>query len=153
MRSLQTGDIVRVGDVEIIVRHPPAPDWERQRVRNDDSVVLEIRHGDVTFVLPGDIGKEVEAILGRKVSPAVEMVLKVPHHGSRTSSKTAFIEALAPTLAIVSAGRHNPFGHPDESVLRRYEAAGARVLQTGQVGAVSVCSDGHRIRVETEASG
>ena len=152
-RRLQTGDIVRVGDVEIIVRHPPAPDWERQRVRNDDSVVLEIRHGDVTFVLPGDIGKEVEAILGRQVIPAVEMVLKVPHHGSRTSSTTAFIEALAPTLAIVSAGRHNPFGHPDESVLRRYEAAGTRVLQTGKVGAVSVCSDGHRIRVETEASG
>src|SRR4029450_7328068 len=54
-RTVRAGDTERVGDIEVRVLHPPAPDWERQRVRNDDSIVLEIRVGMVSIVLPGDI--------------------------------------------------------------------------------------------------
>src|SRR6185436_16672364 len=59
-RTLQAGDAMSFGSVGVSVHHPPRPDWERQRVRNDDSEVLEIRYGSVSFVFTGDIGREVE---------------------------------------------------------------------------------------------
>ncbi len=146
-RTLQAGETLRIGDAQLTVWHPPAPDWERQRVRNDDSLVIEIRHGDVSFVLPGDIGAEVESGLAGVLPPAARRVLKAPHHGSRTSSSAAFLAALDPTLAIVSAGRENRFGHPAPDVVRRYEEAGAVIRRTGRAGAIEVCSDGEDIRV------
>ena len=72
--------------VEIRVLHPPPPDWERQRVRNDDSVVLELRLGDVSIVLPGDIGSEGEQRVTPRLEPGAITILKAPHHGSATSS-------------------------------------------------------------------
>ena len=146
-RRLQAGDNLRIGDIEVIVWHPSPPDWERQRVRNDDSLVLELRHGQVSFVLPGDIGAEVELGLAALLDASPRRVLKVPHHGSRTSSTAAFIAALDPAVAVVSAGRDNRFGHPHPAVSRRYAAAGATVLETGRVGAIEICSDGRQIRV------
>ena len=148
-RRLRAGEYLRIGDVEVLVWHPPPPEWERQRVRNDDSLVLELRHGRVSFVLPGDIGAEVEAGIAARLEPSPQRVLKVPHHGSRTSSSAAFVAGLDPLLAVVSAGRDNRFGHPHPAVLGRYRAAGAVLLETGKVGAIEVCSDGRGIRVRT----
>ena len=151
-RTLRSGDNLRVGDIEVIVWHPPPPDWERQRVRNDDSLVLEIRHGQVSFVLPGDIGAEVEAKFAALLDPSPQRVLKVPHHGSRTSSSVAFIAALQPVVAVVSAGRDNRFGHPHPAVSRNYARAGTALLETGRSGAIDICSDGRQIRVRTSDS-
>ena len=64
-RTLQPADRVSFGAVELVVHHPPRPEWERQRVRNDDSEVLEIRYGGVSFVFTGDIGREVERAIAR----------------------------------------------------------------------------------------
>lgn len=146
-RTLQAGEMLRIGEVQVAVWHPPAPEWERQRVRNDDSLVLEIRHRDVSFVLPGDIGADVESRLAMVMPPAARRVLKVSHHGSLTSSSPAFLDALDPTVAIISAGRDNRFGHPAPAVVRRYQEAGAVIRQTGRGGAIEVCSDGEDIRV------
>ena len=148
-RRLRAGDNLRIGGVEVRVWHPPLPEWERPRVRNDDSLVVELRHDEVSFVLPGDIGTAVETELAALLDPSPQRVLKVPHHGSRTSSSAAFIAALDPLVAVVSAGRDNRFGHPHPAVLQRYAAAGTALLETGRVGAVDVCSDGRRIRVRT----
>ena len=150
-RTLNAGHRLRVGAVELAVLHPPPPAWERRRVRNDDSLVLELRHGRVSFVLPGDIGAEVEARLVPLLQPSPLRVLKAAHHGSRTSSSAAFIAAAAPAVAVVSAGRENRFGHPDRAVWRRYAAAGTAILETGRSGAIDICSDGERIRVQTAA--
>ena len=150
-RTLQAGETLVIGDARVTVWHPPPPEWERQRVRNDDSLVLEIRHRDVSFVLPGDIGAEVESSLVGVLPPAARRVLKAPHHGSRTSSSAALLAALDPAVAIVSAGRENRFGHPAPAVVRRYEEAGAVIHRTGQSGAIEVCSDGEDIRVRAEA--
>ena len=150
-RTLQTGDVIRADRVEVRVWHPPLPDWERQRVRNDDSLVLEIRYGAVSFILPGDISREVEAELAGLIPPAGLRVLKVPHHGSRTSSSAAFIDGLRPAVVVVSAGRENRFGHPHPDVVRRYEQAGARLLRTDEVGAVMVCSDGSSVDLRTHS--
>ena len=152
-RTRYAGERLAAGAAEVRVVHPPPPDWERPRVRNDDSVVVDVRLGDVSVVLPGDIGAEVEAELAAAWPPAAIRVLKAPHHGSRTSSSEAFVAALDPDLAVVSAGRDSRFGHPHPDVVRRYAAHGARLLLTGEVGAISVCTDGRRAVVTTAAGG
>src|SRR5690606_12093236 len=81
------------------VWHPPPPDWERPRVRNDDSIVIELRYGDVSIVLPGDIGRGVETALASRLPPAPLRILKAAHHGSASSSDGAWLDALRPQVA------------------------------------------------------
>jgi competence protein ComEC len=134
--------------VEIDVRHPPPADWERQRVRNDDSIVLELRWRDVSVLLTGDIGRSVERSL--VLAPLRRLrIVKVAHHGSLTSSAADFVSALAPQIAVVSAGRANHFGHPAAEVLQRYRDAGAEIFRTDRDGAVMVDTDGHSVHVHT----
>jgi len=148
-RALQTGDRFAIGGVEVRVHHPPLPDWERQTVRNDDSLVVELRHGDVSMLLTGDIGREVEATLLPTLDLLPTVVLKVAHHGSGTSSSAAFLDHVRPAIAVISAGRANPYGHPIAPVLDRLRRAGADVFRTDQDGAIDVVTDGHTLHVET----
>jgi competence protein ComEC len=148
-RTLQPADRVSFGKVDVVVHHPPHPDWERQRVRNDDSEVIEIRYGGVSFVFTGDIGRDVERTIAPRFSRAPIRILKVPHHGSATSSSQAFLDALRPDIAVISAGRGNPFGHPVPAVVERYRNVGAAIYRTDQDGAVTVETDGNTVRVRT----
>ncbi len=138
-----------VDGVSVIVRHPRPPDWERQDVRNDDSIVLELLWRDVSIVLTGDIGAEVERAIAPQFQPAPLRVIKVPHHGSLTSSSSAFVQALAPRVAVVSVGRSNHFGHPAPAVLQRYQEVQAEVFRTDRDGAVTVDTDGTSLDVHT----
>jgi competence protein ComEC len=148
-RQVTAGDRVRWGGVSLSVVHPPSPDWERVRVRNDDSIVLDVRYGDVAVLLPGDVGLEVEGAFVAALRRAPFRVVKVPHHGSAGSSSPALVAATAPCLAIVSAGRANAFGHPAPEIVRRYRDAGALVLDTGRDGAIIVETDGRAVSVRT----
>jgi competence protein ComEC len=136
-------------DLRIRVLHPPPPDWERRRVRNDDSVVLEIVHRDVAVLLTGDISAEVERDILPRLTHATTRVLKVAHHGSRTSSSQELLSQWRPQYVLISAGRGNTFGHPAPEVLTRLEAIGATVLRTDLHGQISVETDGREFRVET----
>ncbi len=137
------------GGARIRVLHPPEPDWERRRVRNDDSVVLEIVYGDVAVLLAGDISAEVERRILSSLTPAPIRVLKVAHHGSRTSSTAALVEGWRPDVALVSCGRGNTFGHPAPEVLARLTAAGATVLRTDADGQIMLWTDGRQVRART----
>ena len=148
-RTVTRGDRMTVDGVEVSVRHPGPADWERQRVRNDDSVVVDVRWKDVSVLLTGDIGKAVERTLAEEVPPAALRIVKVPHHGSLTSSTTEFIRALRPRIAVVSAGRANRFGHPVPEVLDRYREAGAEIFRTDRDGAVTIDTDGYSLDVHT----
>jgi competence protein ComEC len=148
-RTLQRGDLVAIGGVDLRVHHPPPPDWERRRVRNDDSLVLELVYGSVSVVLTGDVGTEVEQSLVPLLAPRPLVVLKVPHHGSATSSSAPFLERLRPAVALIGVGRANAYGHPVPAVLDRLHAAGARVFRTDRDGQIDVVTDGHTVSVET----
>ena len=148
-RSLQRGDRIDLGGVELRVHHPPLPDWERQKVRNDDSLVIELRYGQVSMLLTGDIGREVEQALLPMLDLLPIVVLKSPHHGSGTSSSDEFIRAIKPRLVLISNGRANPYGHPVPYVLARYTAVGARVLRTDLAGQIDLVTDGETIDVHT----
>jgi competence protein ComEC len=150
--NVYAGDHLLVDEVDVIARHPVPADWERQKVRNDDSLVLELRWRDVSIVLTGDAGKAVEHDIAAAFPPARLRVVKIPHHGSLTSSAPEFVAALHPQIAIVSNGRTNHFGHPVPEVLDRYRIAGAEVYRTDQDGAVTVASDGYSLHVDTFAA-
>jgi competence protein ComEC len=143
------GETISGADLRIRVLHPPPPDWERRRVRNDDSVVLELVYGEVAVLLTGDISAEVEREILPGLSRSRVRVLKVAHHGSRTSSSQELLFAWRPQYALISAGRGNTFGHPAPEVLSRLEAVGARVLRTDLHGQITVETDGAEMRVKT----
>ena len=147
--NVATNDRVFIDEVEVVARRPPAADWERQKVRNDDSIVLELRWRDVSVLLTGDIGRAVEQTLAAAIPPSPLRVVKVPHHGSLTSSTPDFVRAIAPRVAVVSAGRGNHYGHPAPEVLERYRQAGVEMFRTDRDGAVTVDTNGYAIDVHT----
>jgi competence protein ComEC len=149
VKEQRTGNTWGAAGVSVRVLHPPAPDWERPRVRNDDSVVLEIRYGDVAVLMTGDVGASVERSLIPQLQPAAVRILKAGHHGSRTSTSQELLDAWRPQIAIISAGRGNTFGHPAPEVVRRLEATGARIYRTDRDGQVTVESDGRVVSVKT----
>ena len=125
--------------VRLRVTGPPPPKGRPREVRNDDSVVLALELGEIRLLLTGDIEKRAEDAL----APEAALVLKVPHHGSRSSSAPGFVEAVSPRVAIVSAGspqRVRASRIPRCS--KRYERQGALVLRTDRDGAVTVSTDG-----------
>jgi competence protein ComEC len=146
-RTVQAGDRERFGEVDVRVLHPPLPDWERQRVRNDDSIVLEVRLGHVSIILPGDIGREGEQAILPRLEPDRLVILKAPHHGSATSSTQPLLDALRPAAVIFSCGRDNRFGHPHPAIVERYHAIGAAMFSTAEDGAVFVETDGAKVEV------
>jgi competence protein ComEC len=127
--------------VDFELLHPPAPDYEAANRPNAMSCVLRITNGVRTALLVGDIEQPQEARLVEQfVSPGSSLlhadVLLVPHHGSKTSSSEAFLQAVQPSLALVQAGYRNRFGHPAQLVLERYRALGVPVIDSPHCGAV-----------------
>ena len=143
------GETWQAGAVRARVLHPPPPDWERQRVRNDDSIVLEIVYGDVAVLLLGDVGAEVERSILPQLTLARHRILKVGHHGSRTSTSPELLEDWRPQIALISCGRGNTFGHPAPEVLSRLDAIGARVYRTDVDGQVTIETDGIHVTSRT----
>ena len=147
--NVYAGDRIRVDGVDVIAHHPRPPDWERQKVRNDDSLVVELRWRDVSVLLTGDVGKSVEPEIAGSIAPALLRVVKVPHHGSLTSSSEAFVTRLRPQVAVFSVGRGNHFGHPAPEVVERYREIGAGIFRTDQDGAVTIETDGRSLSAAT----
>jgi competence protein ComEC len=153
LETLRAGRDLSVDGVQVRVLHPPEPDWERRRVRNDDSVVVEVIYGDVAFLLTGDIGAEVEQSILPLLTPARVRILKVAHHGSRTSTSQALLDAWRPQIAVISCGRGNRFGHPTRDVMQRLETTGATVLRTDRDGQITIETDGTSLSATTFTGG
>ncbi len=114
---------------------------------NDDSAVLRLGLGEVTFLLTGDLEETGEELLLRSGQTVQSTVLKVGHHGSRGSSSARFLEAVQPQVAVISVGQ-NTFGHPAPEVLARLE--GTRLFRTDRDGSVEMTTDGKGLWVKTE---
>lgn len=115
---------------------------------NDKSGIIKIVHGDNTFLFVGDAEKKAEKLLVRNYSGFLHSdVLKVGHHGSRTSSTVEFLEKVSPKFALISAGIENKFNHPAPDVVDRYEGIGASMLRTDISGAIVLQSDGKEIKM------
>lgn len=151
---LAAGDsIAGLGGAGGLVLHP-GTDFVSQSEEpasgfNNGSAVLKLSYGEVDLLFAGDAEKEAEAALWRWGGRLRCEVLKVPHHGSPTSSDSAFVEAVQPQVAVVSVGQHNKFRHPSPAVVERYEKQGVQVLRTDQRGAVVLRTDGKIMEWET----
>ena len=136
---LQAGDVIHFGQVEINVLWPQAGG---ELSTNNDSIVLRVKYGERSILLTGDIEKRAEKGLLQLQPDLHADVVKVPHHGSKTSSTEEFVRAIAPHFAVISVGRHSMFGHPHKEVVQRWQTNGATVLTTGECGTITVITDG-----------
>lgn len=117
---------------------------------NDKSIVLKVTYGSTSFLFMGDAGFDVESSLLKSGYNLGSDVLKVGHHGSKTSSGTSFLKAVSPKYAVIEVGAGNPYGHPTQAAVGRLEAAGATVYRTDYDGSVVMTSDGQGIVVNAE---
>jgi competence protein ComEC len=144
------GDRLRFGTVTLEVLWPPPAEGDGDAPSaNNDSIVLRLRFGRRTLLLTGDAEADAERALVSAGDDLACDVLKVGHHGSRTSSTQAFVNATRPALAVVSVGEDSPHGHPHAEVLRRWCDAGALVLTTGERGTITVTTDGEDLKAST----
>jgi competence protein ComEC len=117
---------------------------------NDNSVVIKLVDGDVSFLITGDIEKPAEQALVEDDDDEQLRadVMVVPHHGSNTSSTAEFLDAISPTVAIIPVGIDNQYGHPRDETLQRLRFRSIRVYRTDLDGTVEVRSDGDKYQVE-----
>src|SRR5579884_163275 len=138
------GDAFQFGGMQVRVLSP-APDYvPKATPGNDDSLVLRVSYGNTSALLEGDAEAPSEA---RMLSPGGlhADLLKVGHHGSKTSTTPAFLQAVSPSYAIISVGRHNYYGHPKLETLEKLEGAHALTYRTDLLGASTFYLDGRHI--------
>jgi competence protein ComEC len=145
------GDVWRTGDgVTFRFYGPTLPLLTNTRNDiNNNSLVFRLEYGQFRMLFTGDAGSEAEARILASGADLHADVLKVGHHGSAYSSTPEFIRAVSPSVAVISVGRDNLFGHPARSTIETLEGAGARVYRTDEEGAVTLRSDGRRLDVST----
>jgi len=118
--------------------------------RNDNSIVIRISHGDVSFLITGDIEAPAEeALVEADDDEQLQAdVMVVPHHGSNTSSTAEFLDAVLPTVAIIPVGLDNQYDHPRDEVIQRLRFRSIRIYRTDLDGTVEVRSNGDEYQVQ-----
>ncbi|HJS51435.1 MAG TPA: ComEC/Rec2 family competence protein, partial [Pyrinomonadaceae bacterium] len=142
-----SGDIFDIGGARIEILNPPHGS-PGDMSSNNGSVVMRVVFGETEILLTGDVEAPAEEVFLARGYPLTSDVIKVPHHGSRTSSTEGFVRAVAPAFAIISVGRRSMYGHPHSEVVERWKVAGANVLTTGEGGMISVSTDGKTLAIK-----
>jgi competence protein ComEC len=142
------GDTIVLDTLHFQVLHsdPEAADL------NDSSLVLHLSYDSVSFLFTGDAERTAEHDMLRDVKDLLpSTILKVGHHGSYTSSSREFLDVVRPAVAIYSAGKHNSYGHPHDSVIQNLERVRAKIYGTDSSGTVVVSTDGRTYTIATDA--
>lgn len=145
--------IIMSGGVHLAVLHPdPASSRISSGDPNEGSVVLRLEYARFSLLLAADIGTETEGCLLRGDQRLQSTVLKVAHHGSDTSTSEEFLNAVRPTIAVISVGAENRFGHPAGAIVDRIEAVTGeeRLFLTSRDSTVELITDGEKLRIKTE---
>lgn len=149
------GRRLRINGVEFCILYPPS-DFvarkisDRWRNTNNNSLVLKVTFGNVSFLFPGDIMIKAEKELVKLAGSELECdVLLAPHHGSRSSSSQPFLTRVQPDIAVISAGWKNRFRFPHPGVLAAYQKSGCRIFRTDLNGAIIITTDGNHLTVKT----
>jgi len=140
----QSGNKRDIDGVEVLVLSPPG-DWSPKRVSNNDSLVLRLGYGRRHILLSGDVEARMEQRLVSDDLPLASDILKVPHHGSKTSTSAPFLSRVGPRFGIISVGAYKRFGHPSEEVLEALARPGIHTYRTDGDGSITASTDGNRI--------
>ncbi|MBA4372062.1 MAG: DNA internalization-related competence protein ComEC/Rec2 [Thermodesulfovibrio sp.] len=150
-RSLERGDIITGRGYEIALLHPYKEfytlDGNDFVAENNASLVLKIKGEKHSFLLAGDIEEEAEENLTHLGNWLKSDVIKIPHHGGRTSANPQFLAAVSPSIAVISVGRENTFGHPSPEMLEQLQ--NIRVLRTDLDGAIKITETAAGLQVKT----
>jgi competence protein ComEC len=147
IQGIRSGMKFKQGSVLLTVLAPDDCKYTR-KVANDDSLVLQLEYQNRRILLAGDAELKSEESLVQRYSAAKVDVLKVAHHGSKTSSSKAFLDHFNPGMAVISVGRHNWFGHPHPKVISELRRHHATILRTDLEGTIRVIID-DEIKVDT----
>jgi len=139
------GDRIQAGIIDFAVLGPPNPHPGPQSNLNNASIILRLEHGQNSFMFTGDAERELENWLVNSGTDLSSSVLKVGHHGSRTSTTEAFLDAVNPRAAVISLGANNTHGHPHREVMDRLNARNILIYRTDQLGTIRMITDGQRI--------
>jgi len=151
VRRLRRGQSLCYGGTQIDVLAPFELHAEPEEVHDEDSLMIRIRFQKRSILLTGDQRRQVETELAERGQLIPTEILKVAHHGSKTSTGELFLDRVKPLFAVISAGRDNPYGHPHPTVLARLLAHRSTVFRTDLWGRISIWTDGGRqFELETE---
>jgi competence protein ComEC len=141
----RAGQIYRLGSSTTVTIFSPASDPSMLET-NTASIVAQVQYGDVEFMLTGDAPSSIENYLVGTYGDQLESeVLKLGHHGSKTSSSEEFLAAVKPQYAVVSSGKDNTYGHPAEETVDRVTAQNIPIVNTAEVGRVTFETDGKTV--------
>jgi competence protein ComEC len=144
----RTGQEINLGASTTLLIYSPVTNpeaWES----NAASIVAQLRYGSVEFMLTGDAGVDIEEYLAKNYGDLLDSeVLKLGHHGSRTSTSDLFLDIVTPLYAVVSAGKDNSYGHPHNEVVDRLNMRDINIVSTAELGTVVFKSDGEKVWVE-----
>ncbi len=141
----RAGDRYTFGGVDLSIIHPGA---NLPGNNNDSSIVARLTYGDVSFLFTGDAEEKAEAEMLSRGLPVRSSVLKVGHHGSKSSTSTRFLSAVSPKSAVISCGESNRWGHPTPEVMRSLKQRNIEIYRTDLQGTILMLSDGREIRLE-----
>ena len=147
------GDQWSLDGIDVLVLAPDSTWTAAQENANETSVVLRVSYGRVSFLLTGDAEADEERWILDHTDPALlhADVLKLGHHGSKTSSSLPFLSAVRPRLGVVSVGAGNRYGHPSIETLAHFAEQAVPLLRTDLEGSIVVSTNGDRITVRTRA--
>ena len=150
-RPLERGDVIEAGGCEITALHPYREFYTRDgneyEEENNSSLVLSVKGRNKKFLFAGDTGEEAEQDIAHLEKWLHADVIKIPHHGSKTSSCIELLSKVSPSFAVISADRDNPFGHPSPDVIERL--SGVNVLRTDRDGAVKITETDSGLEIKT----
>lgn len=146
--EVHLGDKLTMDGMSFLVPNPGVDD--KVKDANDSSVVLRVAYGPTSFIFTGDAEKTAESRMIASGLPLQSTILKVSHHGSSTSSSTAFLQAVQPKVAIYGAGLNNKYGHPNKITITNLTKIGAKIYGTLTSGTVTVIADSNGYTIQTE---
>lgn len=150
-RTFQRGDVIEAKDYTITALHPYSECYTRDGneydEENNSSLVLSIRGRRNVFLFTGDTGEEAEQDIGHVGKWLNADVVKIPHRGSKTSAGLELLSEVTPSVAVISVGRDNPFGHPSDEVMERL--SGVKVLRNDRDGAIKITETMNGLDIKT----
>lgn len=153
IRYVQKGSIIKLGKNKIIeILYPDKNEKINDNAKNNNAIVFKLTWNKFSMLFTGDIEEKAERkileMYKNKEEKLKSNILKVAHHGSKSSTMQEFLEIVKPSLALIGVGENNNFGHPNDMVLNRLEQSGCKTYRTDMLGEITITSNGKSYNVK-----